>query len=103
MRSFEIIRENMAATGIDLHPSNQKCQFNIKNLTVLSIMMVGVITTIVYAFCEAHSFEMYVDSAYTISTPFACGVVFTNFTAVTLEVNMLLSNFECIISESKKE
>lgn len=101
MKSFEIIRENAAAAGIDLRPSNKKIPFNVKNVTILSAMMVGDITTIAYVVCEAESFEMYVDAAYTISTIFACGLIFTNFILVTTEVDIFLTSFENTISESK--
>lgn len=102
MKSFKIIRENMAAAGIDSHLSNQKCPFNVKNVTILSAMMVGEITTIVYVFCEADSFDLYVDAAYIISTIFACGSIFVNFILVTTKVNIFLSSFENTIIESKK-
>lgn len=102
MESFKIVRNNMAVVGIDLNLSSQNSPFTVKNLAVLSIIMIGVISSILYTFCEADSFEVYVDSTYGTLTLLACGLIFTNFILVTVKVNMFLKSFEIVINESKK-
>lgn len=103
MESFEIVRRNMAAVGIDLHLSNQKCPFTIRSVAFLSIIAIGVISSVLYTFCKADSFEVYVDSTYGTFTLLACGLIFTNLILVTVKLNVFLNNFENVISESKKK
>lgn len=102
MNSFEIIRENLAAAGIDLHSSKQISPFTFKNVVVLSIIGNGVISSTLYIYCEADSFEQYVNSTCEASTLLACGLVFTNLIWVTMKVDMLLNDFERTISRSKQ-
>lgn len=102
MKSFEFIRRNMAAVGIDSHLSNQKSPFTIKNVAVLSIISNGLVSSILYTFCEADSFEVYVDSTYGTIVLLASGLIFLNFVLVTGKVNVFLNSLESAISDSKK-
>lgn len=103
MKSFEIIRKNMAAVGIDVHQSEQKFPFTAKNVAALSIMTIGMSSSILYTIFVAESFEMYVDTTYATSALFACGFVFTNVILNTLKINLFLSDLESTVSESKKK
>lgn len=90
MKSSEINRKNMVAFGIDLHPTDEKSPFTVKNLSVLFIITTGLISSSLYTFYEAESFEEYVDSAYIISIVFVLILLCVNFILITLKVNIFL-------------
>lgn len=102
MKSFEIIRKNMAFIGINLQSSKHEYPFNVTNAAIVSIITIAVTTNFLYIFYEADSFELYVDVSYEASTLLACGLIFAYQIWVTKKINTLLNSFESIISTSEK-
>ena len=91
----------MAAVGVNLQQSDQKCQFNVKNIAVLSIIAISLILSSLYTFGEAESFDVFVDSAFASAALVIIGVIFTNCILITTKLNKFLASFEHTIGESK--
>lgn len=101
MKTFESINQYFDILGFTSSQSTRKDLLKIQNLTCFLILCTDFLSTSLFCYFEAHSFEQYVDSFYAISSSFICistnGILFSELP----QLYRFVKNLERTISKSK--
>lgn len=101
MKMFQAIREHYAYMGVTPLENRAQSVLNKNNMITLIILFQGLITTNVYLFFGAKTFNEYVDSFWvSCSTTLAC-VNFVILILQTPNVFDFMDEFEVIIQKRK--
>ena len=98
MKLFQNIQKTLALLGIN---SNQQNRFNVKSMISHSVYGLGLISSAVFFFFKANTFEEYSNNAY-ITTSFAvCAACFTIFVFKTKTLMELIDDWEEFFEKSE--
>lgn len=101
MKIFETIENHFANIGLTASPSMQSLRFNTKNLIILTLLGVFVLSLCAYLVLTANDFADYITSLYGCSTVISFFSAFANFILQIPNRNEFIVNFKTIIDKSK--
>ena len=91
MKLFQNSQKTMAILGIN---SNQQTGFNTRLMITFSMLGLGLISSAIFFFFEANTFEEYSNSAYVTTSIAVCSACFTIFVFKTKTVMELIDDWE---------